>query len=58
MTGWQQILNWQGYDMKWLWHILMLPSHSLPGDAEGNHEYVRIADVWAEIQTQDFPSTK
>jgi hypothetical protein len=45
-----------------IWHEMdmsycKLPSHSLPGDTERNCEYVRIAELWAEIQTEDFPST-
>jgi hypothetical protein len=31
-----------------------LPSHSLPGDREGNCKYVRFADLWAEIQIEDL----
>jgi len=46
-----------------IWHEVVMSyfkllSHSLPGDTEGNCEYVRIAELWAEIQTEDFPSTK
>jgi hypothetical protein len=35
-----------------------LPSHSLPDDMEGNYKNVMIADIWADIQSQYFPSTK